>query len=307
MKPFAFLIVLFFVIGCKKGSNLPDEDAGKIAANAFSYINPQGTPFADSIIVLPPSGYLVNSNNPHQVFSGSTFVSKPYWETVSGNKLYPDSDIFVQWKVKDLASEKVVKTDTTTDIQLDLFEIGKYKLTQYLYANAENRRSAILALDSASKIIEVVNSREIDSIMIDTLGFASPYLHAGLDPNAPVDVFVSIYKDRADLENQQPPLFQSASLKGIAFGAKHLKFEIPDLSFSPSFIRRRDINEGILLQLNVQQGGKTYTLLDNEHGYIVQTLQTGYLSNDNSSLLEELRLRFQSTSLRINTSFTFKN
>lgn len=308
MKPFAFLIVVIFIIGCKKENNLIDKLPEETLVTGFAYVNPQGKQLDDSVIILPKSGYIIDSDSPYEVYNGATFINNSYWERTAGSELSPDSSLFVKWTVKDLTREKFVKSDTTTDLRLELFEIGKFKITQYLYTTSENRKESVQALDSLSKIVEVVNVRKVDSITIDSLGFGSPYLNAGLDRNAPFDVFVSIYKNADDLATAQDPLFQSGILENIKFGATNLKLEIPESSFIPSFVTLPDSDVDILLQLNVRQAGKVYTLLNNERGNsIVRSLQTGYLATDNATSKEELRLWFQSTSMKINTSFMFMN
>jgi len=190
------------------------------------------------------------------------------------------------------------------DLQLELYELGKYKLIQYTYASVAYRDIA-KPLDSVSKLVEIVNKRQIDSIGIDLLSFSSPYLNWNLNSKEPVDVFVSIYRNKGELMLGKAPLFKSKVIRGVKSGATALKFDIPGSTTLSSFSKPINSDDDLLIQLNVEQNGTTYTLIDNERGLVIQRLQSGYLSKDNSHLLEEFKLAYGKMALIINTSYQF--
>ncbi|PRD48523.1 hypothetical protein [Sphingobacterium haloxyli] len=306
MRQLVVLTLLLLAFGCKKNEDYNDDTKDKRIRSKFSYVNPQGKTLPDSTLILPTYGFAINVDSPYKTYGGANFVNETHWETKSGQKLNTMQGIFLQWKLLNLANDKWVRTDTTEDLKLQIFDPGKYKLFQYVYSSAENRKNSMYPLDSISKSIEFVNVKQIDSITVDTLSFHSPYLNWELDRDAPVDAFVSVYSSNTDMENGEEPIFTSETIKGLRQGTTGIKFNLSGLDhFIPTFMTTRGTEDGALLQLNVQQGGKTYTLIDNDWRLIFRYLQTGYLSEDKSSVMEELKIRFGNMTLKVNSSFKF--
>ncbi|MEI2272420.1 hypothetical protein OHD16_09750 [Sphingobacterium sp. ML3W] len=300
---FIFIVILsVFAFSCKKDeNNLGDKDQNMLKAG-FSYVNPQGKEFGDSLIVLPVSGSIMNIDNPLIAYGGATFKNNAHWTWGKGRDL--TKDVVLSWKVIDTKDNKVVKTSNMEDLQLELYELGKYKLIQYTYASVAYRDIA-KPLDSVSKLVEIVNKRQIDSIGINLLSFSSPYLNWNLNSKEPVDVFVSIYRNKGELTLGKAPLFKSKVIRGVKSGATALKFDILRSTTLSSFSKPINSDDDLFIQLNVEQNGKTYTLIDNERGLVIQRLQSGYLSKDNSHLLEEFKLAYGKMALIINTSYQF--
>lgn len=156
MKYLLALLPLFILLSCDKHKD--DDINNRQLITDFSYINPKGKIFSDSIIYLPRHGYALEINSSYTSYNGAKFKS---------NNIIPmNQSIFVQWKLKNLSDGSILKTETSDEVILDLYEVGRYRLTQYVYSNKENRDKSILPLDSISKILDVKDVLQVDSIHV---------------------------------------------------------------------------------------------------------------------------------------------
>lgn len=304
---FSVLLILFLLlIACKKGNDISGFSEERILITDFSYVNPKGKILSDSIIYLPISGTIAPVYSALQLYNGAEFVSNTRRES-NDNKGYPAYEgVYINWKVRDLASNLIIQdVNNTSSFLLNLYRVGKYKLTQYVYTSSDNRDKSINPVDSVSKMIIVNDLLNIDSISVESFSFSSPYLNLDLDRSSPVDALVAMYKDKSSLEKGDEPFFKTELMKGLKENTVSLKFGVPQNNTIPSIYSTNDENGDCLIQLNVVQDGNSYTIIDNVWGLIFKYLTKGYYSGDKSKLLNEQVLRFGNMKLKIWTSYKF--
>ena len=298
--PFTFLLLL---ASCKKDNSLSDNDAGRTLVTNFSYVNPKEQVLSDSVIYLPLSGVIRPVDSKYQFYNGAQFVSNTRRENKNG-KGYPTYDgVYIKWKVSDLANNAVIKEENSFNFNLYLYQTGTYRLTQYVYSNSDNREKSINPVDSISKMIIANDLLNIDSIAIENFSFGSPYLNWDLDISKPVDALVSIYKNVNSHKKGEEPIFKTQLIKGLGKNTVSLKFGIPQNNAIPNIYKNNEENGDCLIQLNVIQDGKTYTIIDNVWGLIFKYLTKGYFTHDKSKVLNEQTLRFGDMKLKIWTSY----
>lgn len=214
-------------------------------------------------------------------------------------------EMYINWKVRDVISNKIVREGNEPSLLLRFYELGKYKLTQYVYSSSENRDRSIDPVDSVSKTLIVHDLLQIDSISVENFSFNSPYLNRDLIKSRPVNAFVSIYENENSVEKGDEPFFKTVLLKDVKVGAESLKFGIPaNRTISKLYVNNAD-KGNCLIQFNVVQDGINYTIIDNKWGLIFKNLIKGYYSDDKSKLLNEQTLRFGDMKLKIWTSYKF--
>ena len=303
MRNLLILVSILIISSCKKEENINDIKNYKLVTEFF-YINPSGKNLTDSIVELPLGGTIQEINSPHQNYIGAQFKNNSRRHHISGKLSPSNQNIFIQWKLRDLETNKTIFTKTDDEIYLHLTQ-GKYRLTQYVYENEEERKLSINSIDSISKILNVRDELTVDSIHIDLLSFNSPYLNIGLDFNKPVDAYVSIYNEKEDYNVGRQPMFNSETMKNLQKDTKGIKFNIlPNNIIHSSRTQQNEKNKNFI-QLNVLQDQKSYTLIDNHWGLVFNYLQSGFLSSDKTKLLEEQKLKFGSMTLTIFSSYTF--
>lgn len=301
MRYYLILISALLLTGCKK--DIDPTEGKEVLKAGFVYVNPEGKQLRDSIIIVPPKLSAVPVDRSYIHYEGAIFKSNI---KVKKNKIeqnYPGTPV-VKWVLYDLDNKKIVKTESTSDIILDIASVGRYRLTQYIFKNKEESETLDMAVDSASKMVEVTAFKSIDSIVIDKLSSHSPYLTYSFKEDEAFDAVVSLYNSLEDAENNKKPIAETDVIKALKLGASQIAFTNTDPIFIPTF----DFPEkdDFYLQLIYMQNGKKFRILDNHFGTIFKYYKTGYLTDDKSTLQEERKLKFGDMTLTISSSFTFQ-
>lgn len=303
MRYYLILISALLLTGCKKEI---DPTQGKEVLKAgFVYVNPEGKQLKDPTIIVPPKLSAMPANIDYIPYEGATFKSDI---KVVRNKIEQDysGTPVVKWVLYDLDNKRVVKTESESesDINLDIASVGKYRLTQYIFKNEIESETLNMAVDSASKIVEISAIKSIDSIVIDKLSSHSPYLTSSFKEDEVFDAVVSLYNSLEDAENSKKPIAETEVNKALKLGASQIAFTNTNPIFIPTF----DFPEkdDFYLQLTYMQHGKKFRILDNRFGSIFKYYKTGYLTADKSALQEERKLKFGDMTLTISSSFTFQ-
>lgn len=301
MRYFPILISALLLTACKK--DVDPTEGKEILKAGFLYVNPQGKQLTDSIIIVPPKVSTMPLNISYIPYAGATFKSNIKVKKGAFEQDYPGTPV-VKWVLYDLDRKKIVKTESAVDINVDIANLGKYRLTQYIFKNEEEKGTLHLAVDSASKIVEITALKSIDTIVLDKLSSYSPYLTFYFKDDEPFDAVVSLYNSLEDAENNKKPIAETDAHKALKLGTSQIVFTTPDPIFIPTF----DVPEkdDFYLQLTYIQNGKKFRILDNRFGTIFKYYKTGYLTDDRSALREERKLKFGDMTLTISSSFTFQ-
>ncbi len=301
MRYYLILISVLLFAACKKDI---DPSPGKeILKAGFVYVNPEGQHLKDLIIIVPPKLSAMPVNESFIHYEGATFKSiiKVVKDNIDQDYTGPS---VVKWVLYDLENKKIVKTESKADINLDIASVGKYRLTQYIFKNEVESETMDMAVDSASKTVEVTALKSINSIVVDKLSSRSPYLTYSFKEDETFDAVVSLYNSLEDAENDKKPIAETEINKALKLGASQIAFNNTDPIFIPTF----DFPEkdDFYLQLTYMQNGKKFRILDNHFGTIFKYYKTGYLTADKSALQEERKLKFGDMTLTISSSFTFQ-
>ncbi|WP_270090767.1 hypothetical protein [Sphingobacterium sp. SYP-B4668] len=298
MRYLLFVMLALVLLGCKKETTPNDQI--EISKAGFVYVNPQGKELPDSILIVPIDVATMPVNIKYDYYEGANFKSKIKNRT----KHNQQNALFLRWVLFDLDKQKIVKTDSTSDINIVSRSIGKYRLTQYVFKSKKDSETTKLALDSASKIIEFTDLKQVEAISIDTLKLHSPFLTYDFNRDKEFEAVISLYRSRQDADNGAKPLFETQTLKSLKLGATHVTFRSAVPIFIPTFevLTGKD---GFYMQLTYIQEDKRFKILDNEFGLIFKYYKTGYLNSDKSGVNEERKLEFGDMTLTVNSSFNF--
>ncbi len=301
MRYYLILITALLLTGCKKDI---DPTKGKEVLKAgFLYVNPEGQQLKDPIIIVPPKLSAMPANISYTHYEGATFKSNIKVVKDNIERDFTETPV-VKWVLYDLENKKIVKKESKADINLDIASVGKYRLTQYIFKNEVESETMDMAVDSASKTVEVTALKSINSIVVDKLSSRSPYLTYSFKEDETFDAVVSLYNSLEDAENDKKPIAETEINKALKLGASQIAFNNTDPIFIPTF----DFPEkdDFYLQLTYMQNGKKFRILDNHFGTIFKYYKTGYLTADKSALQEERKLKFGDMTLTISSSFTFQ-
>jgi PBP1b-binding outer membrane lipoprotein LpoB len=173
MRYYLILISALLLTGCKKEI---DPTQGKEVLKAgFVYVNPEGKQLKDPTIIVPPKLSAMPANIDYIPYEGATFKSNIKVVKDNIERDFTETPV-VKWVLYDLENKKIVKTESKADINLDIASVGKYRLTQYIFKNEVESETMDMAVDSASKTVEVTALKSINSIVVDKLSSRSPYL-----------------------------------------------------------------------------------------------------------------------------------
>ena len=301
MRHYLILCSALLLTGCKK--DIDPTEGKEVLKAGFVYVNPQGKQLTDSIIIVPPKLSSMPVNISYIHYAGATFKSDIKVKKGTSEQDYRGTPV-VKWVLYDLDKKEIVTTESTSDINLDIASVGRYRLTQYIFKNEEEKETLHLAVDSASKMVEITALKSIDSIVVDNLSSHSPYLTYDFEEDEAFDAVVSLHNSLEDAENNKKPIAETGVRKALKLGASQIAFTNTDPIFIPTFsFPERD---DFYLQLTYMQNGKKFRILNNHYGLIFKYYKTGYLTDDKSALQEERKLKFGDMILTISSSFTFQ-
>lgn len=300
MRYYLILISALLLTGCKK--DIDPTEGKEVLKAGFVYVNPEGRQLKDPIIIVPPKLSAMPVNVSYIHYEGATFKSNIKVVKDKIERDYTGTPV-VKWVLYDLDKKKIVKTESTSDINLDIASVGKYRLTQYIFKNEVESKTLDMAVDSMSKMVEVTAFKSIDSIVVDKLSSHSPYLNDFKEGEA-FDAVVSLYNSLEDAENNKKPIAETEVNKALKLGSSQITFTNTDPIFIPTF----DFPEkdDFYMQLTYMQHGKKFRILDNHFDTIFKYYKTGYLTADKSAIQEERKLKFGDMTLTISSSFTFQ-
>lgn len=301
MRYYLILISALLMTGCKKDTDTTEDQ--EVLKAGFVYVNPEGKQLTDSIIIVPPKLSAMPVNVSYTPYEGATFRSNIKVVKDRIEKDYPGTPA-VKWVLYDLDNNEIVKTESASDINLDMASAGRYRLMQYIFRSKEESETLDMAADSASKMVEITSFKSIDSIVVDKFSSHSPYLTYNFKEDEAFDAVVSLYNSLEDAANNKQPIAETEIYKALKLGASQIAFTNADPIFIPTF----DFPEkdDFYLQLTYMQHGKKFKILDNHFGTIFKYYKTGYLTADRSALQEERKLKFGDMTLTISSSFTFQ-
>lgn len=286
------LLIFSLLFGCKNGNDPSDTPIS--AEASFVYLAPTEKELNDSTIYLPAYYLAVPVNSTASGYPGALFKNKT---TLS----HPSWDYKIQWKLTHFESDSLVKSDSSATFHFEPLLEGKYKLGLYIWDNKQSDPSNAL-LDSAFKTLIVTKNRTLKSIIIDTLSVTSSIYLPFIPKDAVVDVLMRIYKSANDRDAGIAPYYETQAVKGLKDGATNIEIPI-DSGITIPVNASLDDKDDYLFQFCFLYNGNTYPRIDNHWGLTFVHYHTGFLNEDKSQLLDQRKMEFGGTIIRINAAF----